>query len=32
MRLCGKGPNIRLNGRLYHAATPEMLERLLSEL
>lgn len=32
MRLCGKGPNIRLDGKLYHAATEEMLERLLSEL
>ncbi len=32
MRLCGKGPNLRLDGTLYHKATPEMLERLLSEI
>lgn len=32
MRLCGKGPNLRLDGRLYHGATPEMLEKLIKEL
>ena len=30
MRLCGKGPNLRLNGKLYHKATLEMLEQLIS--
>lgn len=30
MRLCGKGPNLRLDGKLYHKATPEMLEQLIS--
>ena len=30
MRLCGKGPNLRWDGQLYHGATPELLERLFS--
>ena len=30
MRLCGKGPNFKLDGKLYHKATPEMLEQLIS--
>lgn len=29
MRLCGKGPNIRWNGTLYHRADRELLRRLL---
>jgi len=32
MRLCGKGPNLRLDGRLFHKATPEMLENLIRSL
>ena len=31
MRLCGKGPNIRWDGKLYHQATPELLEKLSKE-
>lgn len=29
MRLCGKGPNIRFDGRVYHKVTPELLQQLL---
>lgn len=29
MRLCGKGPNFKLDGKLYHKATPEMLEQCI---
>lgn len=32
MRLCGKGPNLRLDGTLYHRATAELLETLVEEL
>lgn len=32
MRMCGKGPNMKLDGKLYHKADPEMLKRLLEEL
>ena len=28
-RMCGKGPNIRFDGKLYHKATPELLRELL---
>ena len=28
-RMCGKGPNIRYDGKLYHKATPELLRELL---
>ena len=28
MRLCGKGPNIRWDGKLYHRATEELLKEL----
>ena len=28
MRLCGKGPNIRWDGKLYHRATEETLNQL----
>ena len=31
MRLCGKGPNIRFNGKLYHGADPALLRRLTEE-
>lgn len=29
MRMCGKGPNIRWDGTVYHQATPELLEELI---
>ena len=28
-RMCGKGPNIKYNGKLYHKATVELLRELL---
>ena len=28
-RMCGKGPNIRFDGKLYHEATVELLQELL---
>ena len=28
MRLCGKGPNIRFDGRLYHQATEDLIQKL----
>jgi len=28
-RMCGKGPNIRFDGKLYHKATVELLKELL---
>ncbi len=31
MRLCGKGPNVRFNGKLYHGADPALLKRLTEE-
>lgn len=31
MRMCGKGPNIRWDGRLYHQATEELLQKLVGE-
>ena len=31
MRMCGKGPNVKFNGRLYHGADEKLLERLLME-
>ena len=30
MRLCGKGPNLRWDGQLYHVATEELLRDLIS--
>ena len=30
-RMCGKGPNIKFDGKLYHKATPELLRELLEE-
>lgn len=32
MRLCGKGPNIRWNGKLYHQADEKLLRMLLEEI
>lgn len=29
MRLCGKGPNIRWDGKVYHQADPALLRRLI---
>lgn len=29
MRQCGKGPNIRWDGKLYNAATPELVKKLI---
>ena len=29
MRMCGKGPNIKWDGKLYHGATPQLLRELL---
>lgn len=31
MRLCGKGPNIKFNGQLYHKADEALLRRLMEE-
>ena len=31
MRLCGKGPNLKYNGTLYHKADEALLERLLKK-
>lgn len=30
MRLCGKGPNLRFDGKLYHHADVALLQRLLA--
>lgn len=32
MRLCGKGPNIRFDGKLYHKADAALIEKLLREM
>ena len=32
MRLCGKGPNIRFDGRLYQGADAALIERLLNDI
>ena len=32
MRMCGKGPNIRFDGKLYHGADEELIRRLLDSL
>ena len=32
MRLCGKGPNIRFDGKLYHRADEALVRRLLDSL
>ena len=31
MRLCGKGPNLRYDGRLYHSADEALLRQLLGK-
>ena len=31
MRLCGKGPNIRWDGKLYHGADEALIRKLLEE-
>ena len=31
MRMCGKGPNLKYNGRLYHGADEALLRRLLKQ-
>ena len=31
-RLCGKGPNIRFDGKLYHGADAALVEKLLDEI
>lgn len=31
MRLCGKGPNVKFNGQLYHKADEALLRRLLKQ-
>ena len=31
MRMCGKGPNIRWDGKIYHQATEELLRKLIDE-
>ena len=32
MRMCGKGPNVRLDGQLYHGVTIKQLEQMLQDL
>ena len=32
MRMCGKGPNVRLDGQLYHDVTTKQLEQMLRDL
>ena len=32
MRMCGKGPNIKLDGTLYHQSTEELLKQLTEKL
>lgn len=31
MRMCGKGPNIRWDGKVYHGATEELLRKLVND-
>ena len=30
MRLCGKGPNVKFDGKLYHGADENLLDRLIN--
>lgn len=30
-RMCGKGPNIKFDGKIHHKATEELLKRLMEE-
>lgn len=32
MRMCGKGPNIRWDGELYHGATEALLQKLADDM
>ena len=32
MRMCGKGPNIRLNGKVYNGVTENLLVKLINEI
>lgn len=32
MRMCGKGPNLRWDGRVYHQTTEQLLRELMKEL
>lgn len=32
MRLCGKGPNLKWDGKLYHGADEALIRKLISEL
>lgn len=32
MRLCGKGPNIRLDGKIHSGVNEELLEKLINEI
>ena len=31
MRLCGKGPNLRWDGKLYHKADKTLIQRLMEQ-
>ena len=31
MRQCGKGPNIRWDGKVFHNATPELVKKLIED-
>ena len=31
MRMCGKGPNIKWDNKVYHRATPELLQQLIKQ-
>ena len=31
MRMCGKGPNVKFDGKLYHQATEELLRQLIED-
>lgn len=30
-RMCGKGPNIKYDGKIYHKATEDMMRKLINE-
>jgi len=32
MRMCGKGPNLRWNGQIYHQADEKLIRRLVGQL
>ena len=32
MRMCGKGPNVRLDGQIHHRADAALIDKLLNEL